>query len=102
VLLALIIVWLAVVLATAAWTGLRGWRLWVAARAAQSDVERHILHAELERLPGRLAELERGQARLSEALHRLQVSVAEFRVLWQALTTVSGRLTSARAFFTSK
>ena len=101
-LLAVIIAWLVVVLAATAWTALRGRRLWVTARTAQSDVERHIEATGLDQLPARMAELEQRQARLAEAVARLQASLAEFRVLWTALTTVSGRLTSARAFFTSK
>jgi cell division protein FtsB len=101
-LVAVIIVWLVVVLFTIGWAALRGWRLWKTARAAQSDIERHVLHAELAQLPERMAELEQRQARLAEAMSRLQASVAEFRVLWLALTAVTGRLTSARAFFTSK
>jgi hypothetical protein len=102
VLLAVIIVWLVVVLAVTLWTALRGRRLWLTARTARSDVERHVEATGLDQLPERMAELEERQARLAEALSRLQVSLAEFRVLWNALTTVGGRLTSARAFFTSK
>jgi len=102
VLLAVIIAWLVVVLATTVWTALRGRRLWVTARTAQSDVERHIEATGLDQLPERMAELEQRQARLAEALARLQASLAEFRVLWNALSTVGGRFTSARAFFTSK
>ena len=101
-LLAVIIAWLVVVLATTLWTALRGRRLWVTARTAQADVERHIEATALDQLPERMAELEQRQARLAEAVARLQASVAEFRVLLNALTTVAGRLTSARAFFTSK
>ncbi|MDX6544413.1 MAG: hypothetical protein QOG02_187, partial [Gaiellales bacterium] len=50
-LLALIIAWLVIVLLAICWAALRGWRLWKTARAAQSSVERHILHAELAQLP---------------------------------------------------
>jgi chromosome segregation ATPase len=98
----MIVLWLVVVLAASVWAGLRGRRFLVTARAAQSDVQRHIVNAELEQLPERLAELEARQERLAEAVARLQASIAEFRVLWQALTSASGRLTSARTFFTSK
>jgi predicted negative regulator of RcsB-dependent stress response len=101
-LLALIIAWLVVVLFALAWTGLRGWQLWKTARAAQSNIESHVLHAGLAQLPERMAELEQRQARLAEAMSRLQASVAECRVLWLALTAVTGRLTTARGFFTSK
>jgi hypothetical protein len=101
-LLALIIAWLAVVLFGGCWAALRGWRFWKTARAAQSDIESHMLQAELAQLPDRMAELERQQARLAEAMSRLQASVAEFRVLWLALTAVTGRFTSARGFFTTK
>ncbi|MDX6519981.1 MAG: hypothetical protein QOF08_586 [Gaiellales bacterium] len=101
-LLALIIAWLVIVLLAICWAALRGWRLWKTARAAQSSVERHILHAELAQLPERMAELEQRQARLAAAMSRLQASVAEFRVLWLALTTVTGRLTTVRGFFTTK
>jgi uncharacterized protein YlxW (UPF0749 family) len=102
VLTAVIVLWLVVVLATCVWAGLRGRRFFVTARAAQSDVQRHIVNAELEQLPERLAELEERQERLAEAIERLQASIAEFLVLWRALTGVSDRLTSARTFFTSK
>ena len=98
----MIIAWLVVVLATTVWAALRGRRLWVTARTAQAEVERHIEATGLDQLPERMAELEQRQARLAEAVARLQASVAEFRVLLNALTTVTGRLTSARAFFTSK
>jgi predicted negative regulator of RcsB-dependent stress response len=101
-LLALIIAWLVVVLFALVWAGLRGWRLWKTARAAQANIESHVLHAGLAQLPERMAELERRQARLAEAMSRLQASVAEFRVLWLALAAVTGRLTTARRFFTSK
>jgi hypothetical protein len=93
-LLAVIIAWLVVVLFAVGWVALRGWRLWKAARSAQSDVERHMLNAGLAQLPERMAEL--------EAMSRLQTSVAEFRVLWLALTAVTGRFTAARGFFTTK
>jgi hypothetical protein len=101
-LLAVIIAWLLVVLFAVGWVALRGWRLWKTAQAAQSDVERHMLNAGLAQLPERIAELEQRQARLAEAMSRLQTSVAEFRVLWLALTAVTGRLTAARGFFTTK
>ena len=101
-LLAVIIAWLLVVLFAIGWVALRGWRLWKTARAAQSDVERHMLNAGLAQLPERMAELEQRQARLAEAMSRLQTSVAEFRVLWLALTAVTGRFTAARGFFTTK
>ena len=101
-LLAVIAAWLVVVLTATAWTALRGRRLWVTARSAQSDVERHVVNAGLAQLPERMAELEQRQARLAEAMARLQASVAEFRVLWNAISSVTGILTGTRAFFTSK
>lgn len=100
--LALIIAWLVVVLGTTAWVGLRGWRLWVAAKAAQSHVQQHMLHARLDQLPERLAELERRQQKLSEVMARLQVSIAEFTVLWRAFSLVTGQVGGVRSFFTSK
>jgi uncharacterized membrane protein YccC len=102
VLLAVIIAWLAVVLVVTLWAALRGWRLWKTARSAQREVERQLENAGLERLPERMAELEHRQALLAEALDRLQISLAELRVLVKALTTVGGRLSAARAFFTTK
>ncbi len=101
-LLAVIAAWLVVVLTATAWTALHGRRLWVTARAAQSDVERHVVNAGLAQLPERMAELERRQAKLAEAMTRLQASVAEFRVLWDAIAAVAGLLTGTRALFTSK
>jgi hypothetical protein len=100
--LAVIIAWLVVVLGTSAWVSLRGWRLWVLARAAQSSVEQHAMQAQLKQLPDRLAELERRQQQLAEVMARLQTSIAEFAVLWRAFSTVSGQLRGARSFFTSK
>jgi chromosome segregation ATPase len=102
VLLALIIAWLVVVLATSAWAALRGRRLWVTARAAQAEVERHIEAAELDQLPERMAELEQRQAQLAEALARLQASLAELRLLWNELGSVGSVFTRTRAFFTTK
>jgi hypothetical protein len=100
--LALIIAWLVVVLGTSAWVGLRGRHLWVLARTAQSDVEQHVMQAQLKELPDRLAELERRQQQLAEVMARLQTSIAEFAVLWQAFSTVSGQVRGARSFFTTK
>jgi hypothetical protein len=100
--LALIIAWLVVVLGTSAWVGLRGRRLWVLARAAQSDVEHHVMQARLKELPDRLAELERRQQQLAEVMARLQTSIAEFVVLWRAFSTVSDQVRGARSFFTTK
>jgi hypothetical protein len=100
--LALIIAWLVVVLGTSAWVGLRGRRLWVLARTAQSDVEKHVMQAQLKELPDRLAELERRQQQLAEVMARLQTSIAEFAVLWRAFSMVSGQVRGARSFFTTK
>lgn len=100
--LAVIIAWLVVVLGTSAWVGLRGWRLWVLARTAQSDVQQHVMQAQLKQLPDRLAELERRQQQLAEVMARLQTSIAEFAVLWRAFSMVTGQVRGARSFFTTK
>jgi disulfide bond formation protein DsbB len=97
-----VIAWLVVVLCTSAWVALRGRRLWVAVRSAQQGVQHHVVHARLQELPDRLAELEQHQARLAEVLARLQVSVAEFTVIWRAFGAVAGQARSARSFFTTK
>ena len=101
-LLILVIAWLVVVATAAIWAGLRGRRFKAVAQAAQADVESHIMHAKLDQLPARLAELERSQHQLQEVLARLQRSVAEFMVLWEALSAVRGQVSGARRFFTSK
>jgi exonuclease VII small subunit len=88
------------VLPISIWVGLRGRRLWKAARAAQRSVESHLKDARLQELPGRVAELERSQVRLSEALERLQRSAAEFAVLWNAIGGVRRQVTGVRGFFT--
>ena len=49
-----------------------------------------------------MAELEQRQARLAEAMVRLQASVAELRLLWNELGRVGSVLTRTRAFFTTK
>jgi len=100
VLLLLVIVWLVIVLALGAWVGVRGWRLWKAARAAQRDVETRLEASRLEELPGRIEELERRQQMLAESLDRLQRSVAEFAVLWNAATGVRRQVMGVRGFFT--
>jgi hypothetical protein len=102
VLLALIILWLVVVLATSVWVGLRGRGLAVSARAAQAEVDRCMEASQLDLLPAKLEELQRRQHVLKEALARLQVSIAEFMVLYHSLDAVRRQLTSARSFFTSK
>jgi len=102
VLLSVIIAWLVVVLATSVWVALRGRRLWVTARAAQSDVERHTEATGLDQLPERMAELEQRQAQLAEALARLQASLAEFRLLWNELASAGRVFARTRAFFTGK
>jgi hypothetical protein len=99
---AVIIAWLVVVLGVSAWVGLRGRRLWVLARAAQTDVEQRVMQAQLKQLPDRLAELERRQQQLAEVLARLQTAIAEFAVLWRAFSVVSGQVRGARSFFTTK
>jgi ABC-type phosphate transport system auxiliary subunit len=99
VLLLLIIAWLVVVLPMSAWVGLRGWRLWKTARSAQRQVEGHLSDARLQDLPDRIAELERGQQRLADALARLQTSVAEFAVLWHAVGGVRHQAAGVRGFF---
>ena len=99
---ALVIAWLVVVAAVSLWAGLRGYRLMRVANAAQAEVEQHIIHSRLDLLPERLAELERRQHELQQVLARLQRSVAEFMVLWSALSAVRGQVATARGFFTSK
>jgi uncharacterized membrane protein len=101
VLLALIILWLVVVVATSVWVGLRGRRLVVSARAAQAEVDRYMEASQLDLLPAKLEELQRRQHVLKEALARLQASIAEFMVLYRSLDAVRRQLTSAR-FFTTK
>ena len=101
-LLALIILWLVVVVATSVWVGLRGRRLVVSARAAQAEVDRYMEASQLDLLPAKLEELQRRQHVLKEALARLQASIAEFMVLYHSLDAVRRQLTSARSFFTSK
>jgi hypothetical protein len=98
----LVIAWLVVVAAASVWAGMRGYRLMRVARAAQAEVEQHLIHSRLELLPERLAELERRQHELQEVLARLQRAVAEFMVLWSALAAVRGQVSTARSFFTSK
>ena len=101
-LLALIILWLVVVVATSVWVGLRGRRLVVSARAAQAEVDRYMEASQLDLLPAKLEELQRRQHVLKEALARLQASIAEFMVLYRSLDAVRRQLTSARSFFTTK
>ena len=101
-LLALIILWLVVVVATSFWVGLRGRRLVVSARAAQAEVDRYMAASQLDLLPAKLEELQRRQHVLKEALARLQASIAEFMVLYRSLDAVRRQLTSARSFFTTK
>ena len=101
-LLALIILWLVVVVATSVWVGLRGRRLAVSARAAQAEVDRYMQASRLDLLPAKLEELQRRQHVLKEALARLQASIAEFMVLYHSLDGVRRQLTSARSFFTTK
>lgn len=101
-LLILIIAWLALVLGMSIWAGLRGRRLYVLARETQTTVERQLAESRLEELPERIAELERRQQALNEALVRLQASIAEFSVLWARFTEVRNQVMGARTFFTSK
>ncbi len=101
-LLALIILWLVVVVATSVWVGLRGRRLAVSARAAQAEVDRYMEASRLDLLPAKLEELQRRQHVLKEALARLQASIAEFMVLYHTLDAVRRQLTTARSFFTTK
>ena len=101
-LLALIILWLVVVVATSVWVALRGRRLVVSARAAQAEVDRCMEASQLELLPAKLEELQRRQHVLKEALARLQASIAEFMVLYRSLDAVRRQLTCARSFFTTK
>jgi uncharacterized coiled-coil protein SlyX len=98
-LLFLIIAWLALVLGMSIWVGLRGRRLYVLARETQTTVERQ---SRLEELPERIAELERRQQALNEALVRLQASIAEFSVLWARFNEVRAQVMGARSFFTTK
>ena len=101
-LLALIILWLVVVVATSVWAGLRGRRLVVSARAAQAEVDRYTEASRLDLLPAKPEELQRRQHVLKEALARLQASIAEFMVLYHSLDAVRRQLTTARSFFTTK
>jgi uncharacterized protein HemX len=102
VLLILIILWLALVLGLSVWVGLRGRRLFVLARTAQTTVERQLAASRLEELPDRIAELEHKQQVLNEALARLQASIAEFMVLWRRFNEVRTQVTGIRSFFTTK
>ena len=101
-LLALITLWLVVIVATSVWVGLRGRRLAVSAKVAQAEVDRYMEASQLDLLPAKLEELQRRQHVLKEALARLQVSIAEFMVLYRSLDAVRRQLTSARSFFTTK
>ena len=101
-LLALIILWLVVVVALSVWVGLRGRRLAVSAKAAQAEIDRCMEASQLGQLPAKLEELQRRQHVLKEALARLQISIAEFMVLYRSFDAVRRQLTSARSFFTSK
>ena len=101
-LLALIILWLVVVVATSVWVGLRGRRLAVSARAAQAEVDRYMAASQLDLLPAKLEELQRRQHARKEVLARLQVSIAEFMVLYRSLDAVRRQVTGARSFFTTK
>jgi len=102
VLLALIILWLLVIVATSVWVGLRGRRLVLSAKAAQAEVDRYMEASQLDLLPAKLEELRQRQHVLKEALARLQASIAEFMVLYRSLDGVRRQLTSARSFFTTK
>jgi hypothetical protein len=102
VLLALIILWLVVVVATSVWVVLRGRRLAASAKAAQAEVDRYMAASQLDLLPAKLEELQQRQHVLQEALARLQVSIAEFVVLYRSLDAVRRQLTSARSFFMTK
>jgi hypothetical protein len=95
----LVIIWLVIVLALGTWVGVRGWRLWKAARAAQQDVETRLEASKLDELPGRIEELERRQQVLTESLDRLQRSAAEFAVLWNAAAGVRRQVMAVRGFF---
>jgi hypothetical protein len=99
VLLLLLIVWLVIVLGLGTWVGVRGWRLWKAARAAQQDVETRLEASKLDELPGRIEELERRQQVLAESLDRLQRSAAEFAVLWNAAAGVRRQVMAVRGLF---
>jgi hypothetical protein len=99
---ALVLAWLIVVIGTSTWVGIRGRRLYAVVRTAQDGIEHHLVHGKVQELPERLAELERAQARLSEALASLQAAVAEFMVIWHAFGSVAGQFRAVRAFFTTK
>ncbi|HET6848829.1 MAG TPA: hypothetical protein VFH74_08215 [Gaiellales bacterium] len=98
----LLIAWLVTVIGTSVWVGLRGRRLYALARTTQEGIDRHLAESRLQELPERLAELERSQARLAEALTALQAAVAEFLVIWRAFSSVTGPLRTLRAFLTTK
>src|SRR3954453_16988722 len=102
VLLALIILWLVVVVATSVWVGLRGRRLAVSAKGAQAEGDRYMEAAQRGLVPAKLEELQLRQHVLKEALARLQVSIAEFMVLYRSLDAVRRQLMSARSFFPTK
>jgi type VI protein secretion system component VasK len=97
--LALVIVWLVVIGATAVWVGLKGWRLYKLTRRVQAEIEHHVIQANLHQLPSRLDELKQRQERMNEALDRLRRSVAELRVLLDAFADVRGRLPGASSMF---
>ncbi len=99
---ALLIAWLVTVLGTSVWVALRGRRLYVVARTAQEGIEQHVIHSGLQELPMRMAELERRQAQLAEALAALQAAVAEFMVIWRAFSSVTSQVRAVRSFFTVK
>ena len=101
-LLILIIAWLVLVLGMSIWVALRGRKLYVLARETQTTMERQLAESRLEELPGRIAELERRQQALNEALVRLQASIAEFSVLWARFNEVRVQVMGARSFFTTK
>ena len=89
---ALIVVWTVAVLAALAYTGLRGWGAYQAARALQRSVEPHIQAlrgAGLTALASRSEELQRRLASLQAVLAHLNAALAALRVLldaWRAAT----------------
>ena len=101
VLLALLIAWLIAVVGTSVWVAIRGRRLYAVARTAQAGFEQFD-RTGLQQLPERLAELERSQARLADAIAGLQAAVAEFMVLWNAFGAATKPLRAVRTFFSTK
>jgi chromosome segregation ATPase len=99
ILLGLVIAWLVVVGGATVWVALRGRRLYKLGRHVQAEIEHHVFQAKLQQLPAKLEELKERQEHMNEALDRLRRSVAELRVLLDAIADVRGRLTGMTSMF---